>query len=418
MKPRMLAIILGVLVLCGIVLYLRFQGPSSPAPKATAPAATPTPASAQVSPAPTPAEVVPPFVPQKDNIVASDRGGVIEDITNEYGPGYTGNLLIDGKTDTVWKPSSSALPQEIVFSFFNRQPAMVGSVLITAPAADAPKDVEVWTSTTSPGDGFQKVAAKTLASSGRDQAITFDPIQANYVKLRVLSGYQPAGVEIQEVQIVEAQQPDYTPLATLHPDMAVWKRSPRHAAQRGIEWLQAATMEWQSRNNCFGCHVQSQVMMGLAISKESKYVISDRCLQQLTAFVEKTQNPDGSYFNQNPMTATQYAAMGLSASDRISGSKSQALLKSADYLLPKQEKTGEIPVDHNEPPIDQGTLMTTANSVSSFLQAYNESNNLHYKQAAQRALAWVAAAKPETTQDKVFKIIALSRYGNGQQKQA
>src|SRR5262249_31323958 len=88
------------------------------------------------------------------------------------------------------------------------------------------------------------------------------------------------------------------------------------------------------------------------------------------------------------------------------------------YLLPKQEKTGEIPVDHNEPPIDQGTLMTTTNSVSSFLQAYSESSNLQYKQAAQKALTWVAAAKPETTQDKVFKIIALSRYGNAQQKQA
>jgi outer membrane protein OmpA-like peptidoglycan-associated protein len=429
MKPRVLAIVLAVVVVCGIGLYLWLAAPSSTAPKATAPASpsapaaaapatpSPSPAAAAATPAPT-AEIVPPFAPQRANLVASDVGGVIESITSEYGPGYNGNRLIDGRVDPAWTPSATAFPQEIVFSFFNRQPALISSVMITAPAATAPKEVEVWTSTTGPADGFQKVAAQTLKSSGLDQVVKFDPVQASFVKLRVLSGYQEAALEIQEVQIPEAQRADYTSLAAMHPDMAVWKRSPRHAAQRGIEWLQAATMEWQSRNNCFGCHVQSQVIMGLVVSKESKYVVSDSCLQQLTKFVEKSQNPDGSYFDHDFVTATHFAAMGLSASDKASGTKSPALLKSADWLLPKQQKTGEIPGDHNEPPIDQGTLMVTANSVGSFLQAYNESGNIRYKQASQRALAWVAAATPDTTQDKVFKIIALSRYGNAQQKQA
>jgi outer membrane protein OmpA-like peptidoglycan-associated protein len=419
MKPRVLAIVVAVVVVCIIGLYLGLSGPSSPAPKVAAPPPSPTPAkAAQATPVPTPAEIVPPFVPQKANLMASDAGGVIESITSEYGPGYNGNRLIDGRVDTPWKPSTAAFPQEIVLSFFNRQAALINAVVITAPAATAPKEIEVWTSTSGAADGFQKVAAQTLKSSGLDQVVSFEAVQASFVKLRVLSGYQPGTVEIQEVQVTEAQRPDYTPLAALHPDIAVWKRSPRHAAQRGIEWLQAAAMEWQSQHNCYGCHVQSQVMMGLAISKESKYVVNDNCLQQLAKFVETNQNQDGSYFNQNYVTATQFAAMGLSSSDRVSGSKSVALIKAADWLLPKQEKTGEIPADHNEPPIDQGTLMITANSVGSFLQAYNETGNTHYKQASQRALAWVGAAKPDTTQDKVFKIIALSRYGNAQQKQA
>jgi outer membrane protein OmpA-like peptidoglycan-associated protein len=418
MKPRVIAIVAAVVVVCVIGFYLALRGPS-PAPKVAAPTPSPTPAkTVQATPAPTPPEVVPPFLAQKNNLVASDGGGVIESITSEYGPGYNGNRLIDGRVDTPWKPSTGAFPQEIVFSFFNRQPALVNSVVITAPAATAPKDIEVWTSTSGIADSFQKAATQTLKSSGLDQVVSFDPVQANFVKLRILSGYQPGTVEIQEVQIAEAQRADYTPLAALHPDIAVWKRSPRHAAQRGIEWLQAAAMEWQSQHGCYGCHVQSQVMMGLAISKESKYVVSENCLQELLKFVETKQNQDGSYYNQYYVTATQFAAMGLSTSDRVNGNKSAALVKSADWLLTKQEKTGEIPADHNEPPIDQGTLMITANSVGSFLQAFNETKSAHYKQASQRALAWIAAAKPETTQDKAFQIIALSRYGNAQQKQA
>jgi len=34
-----------------------------------------------------------------------------------------------------------------------------------------------------------------------------------------------------------------------------------------------------------------------------------------------------------------------------------------------------------------------------------------------RGLTWIAANKPATTQDEVFKIIALSRYGDAQQKE-
>jgi outer membrane protein OmpA-like peptidoglycan-associated protein len=108
--------------------------------------------------------------------------------------------------------------------------------------------------------------------------------------------------------------------------------------------------------------------------------------------------------------------MGVAAVDKAGSAKSDVLTKSVDWLLKKQQKTGEITADHNEPPIDQGTLMTTANSAGSFLQAYEETGDIHYKQAAQHALAWIAAARTETTQDEVFKIISLSRYGNPQQK--
>jgi len=414
MKPRMLAVLLGVIALCAIALYF-WHGSPSASSKETPPA----PAPSAPAPAPPPvAEVVPPFVPQKNDIVASDMGGIIESITSEFGPGFNGNRLIDGRVDNSWKPGATNFPQEIVFSFFNRQPALVNSVVITAPAATAPKDIEIWTSTTSPGDGFQKIAAQTLKASGRDQVVSFDPVMAAYVKLRVLSGYQPAALEIQEIQVPEAQRADYTPLAALHPDVAGWKRSPRHAAQRGIEWLETAATQWQSGHGCFGCHVQSQVMMGLAISKEGKYVVSDSCLQELQKFIETHQNGDGSYFNDNHVTATQFAAMGLSAGDRVSGGKSPAMLKAINWLLPKQDKTGALLADHNEPPIDQGALMTTVNSISAFQQGYAESGDARYKKAAQRALAWVAAEKPETTQDKVFKILALVRYGNAQQKRA
>jgi outer membrane protein OmpA-like peptidoglycan-associated protein len=421
MKPKMLAgLIVGAVVVVGLIGYFVWQSQSSPSSTAKAPPPAPaktTASTPQTPPPGPPPEVIPPFVPQNGNIVASDVGGIIESITSEYGPGYTGNLLIDGKTAASWKPRASAFPQEVVFSFFNRQSALINSLVITAPAPSAPKDVEVWTSTTSPKDGFEKVATQTLTSTGRDQVVSFPPVQAAYVKLRILSGYQPSALEVQEVQIVEGQQDGYMPLAALHPDITEWKTSPRHAAQRGIEWLQAASMDWQTQHNCYGCHVQSQVMMGLAVSKEGRYVVNDDCLQALTKYVDSNQNADGSVSpNGAIITATQFGAMGFAAVDRTTATKDPALPKTVSWLLTKQEKTGQIPSDHTEPPIDQGIFMTTANSVDAFSQAFSETKNNHFLQAAQKGLAWIAANKPVTTQDEVFKVIALSRFGNAQQK--
>lgn len=418
MKPKLLAVVILVVVAVLVVVgYSIWHTPSPPAPAAKGtPVAQPAPVTAPVAQAPPP-EVIPPFAPQKSNIASSDFGGLIESITSEYGPGFTGNLLIDGGTAASWKPRTTAFPQEFVFSFFNRQSALINSLVITAPAASAPKDVEVWISTTSPTDGFAKIASQTLSSTGRDQAIAFDPVQATYVKLRVLSGIQPAALELQEVQIVEAQREGYSPLSAMHPDITLWKTSPRHAAQRGIEWLQAAAMDWQAAHSCYGCHVQSQVMMGLAVSREGKYVINDNCLRELVKYVEANQNPDGSVSNNGAIiTATQFGAMGFAAFNRVSETKSPALTKSATWLLSKQQKTGEITSDHTEPPIDQGTFMTTANSVDAFIQAFSESRDNHFKQAAQKGMDWIVANKTQTTQDEVFKIIALSRFGNAEQK--
>jgi hypothetical protein len=138
----------------------------------------------QASPAPT--AVVKPLVLQKADIAASDFGGIIEGMTNEYGPGPTGNRLIDGHAETAWRPAAPVFPQEIVFSFFNRQPALVDAVVITAPAASSPKEVDVATSMINPTGPFQRVAAQTLSQTDSDQVVKFDPVQARYVKLRIL----------------------------------------------------------------------------------------------------------------------------------------------------------------------------------------------------------------------------------------
>ncbi|MFO1518917.1 MAG: Ig-like domain-containing protein [bacterium] len=204
-----------------------------------------------------------------------------------------------------------------------------------------------------------------------------------------------------------------------HADSQVhWRRSPRQAAQVGLDWLQSASMDWQKEHQCFGCHVQGQVLMGMSVAKKNNYAVNEDYYKELYDFVKKVQNEDGTYHSSSNVTATQFAGMGMSYVDDFKSIKdNKTLQKSLDWLVKQQKEDGEVPLDHDEPPIDQGSIMNSANSVIAFDRGFKETGDSRFKQAADKALNWIASAKAETTQDKVFKILALSQYGSSAQKQ-
>src|SRR5260370_9565641 len=89
-------VISGVLLLGGsIAVFYWLRGGTQPPPTAAKPHAAASPPAPAPAPAPV-AEGAPPFLPQKNAIVASDMGGIIESITSELGPRFNGNRLIDG----------------------------------------------------------------------------------------------------------------------------------------------------------------------------------------------------------------------------------------------------------------------------------------------------------------------------------
>jgi len=104
-------------------------------------------------------------------VAVTEVGGGIEEISGFVGPGFTGRRLIDGRSAPAWrldwfsevtaerrtvdgpnqKPArldGQTYALDIVFSFFDRQPVLVGAVTIVLPATPErlPEDVEIWTS--------------------------------------------------------------------------------------------------------------------------------------------------------------------------------------------------------------------------------------------------------------------------------
>jgi len=175
----------------------------------------------------------PQALPQTIDLAALDAGGHVESFTSQHDDSDWAALgLIDSNPETAWSSKrGTELPQEIVFSFFRREPALISAVVLDAATPDShrepwAKDVEIWTSSTSATEGFSKIAVATLRPEAMDQRIDFAPVEARYVKVRILSSQAASQyVELGVVKILEAQRPGYTSIFARHPSLAGMLRS-------------------------------------------------------------------------------------------------------------------------------------------------------------------------------------------------
>jgi hypothetical protein len=367
------------------------------------------------------------------NLAFTDLGGAVEEVTGNYGPGFTGRRLIDGLLKPAWIVDTRmkseqfwlTYPQEAVISFFEREPAEIDAVTIVFPdpATFAPKDIEILTSMTSATENFARRATATLEAKPGETTIEFDAVEAKFVKLKILSGYESLVLEIAEIRVREANRTGYTPLFVRAPMVKHWKGSPREAAQRGLDWLQHAAPTWVEDHGCFGCHVQSQVLMGQAVALKHGYRVNMRSVRLLEEHV-RGQSSWGSWWNPSN-SATAFGAMGAAyAADMIGSENDKAypytqyglLGESTRRLMERQEEDGAFPVDEVHPPIVQGRFMTTANALVAIKRQEVQTGDSGYAESAGRGLEWIATHESETTQDKIFKIIALMHYGTPDQK--
>ena len=409
------------------------------APAATTAASAPASMPAEAPPAPPP---LPPATLTDVNLIDPDMGGAVEEVTGFYGPGLDhGRRVIDGRTEPTWRAPAdwwpggmynpdywTKYPQDIVFSFFERKPALVGAVTFVLPDAPtvpveddlstAPADIEVWTSMDGVSKGFSRIASAKLESRGGEQTVTFPATEARFVKLRLLSGATKRVVEIAELRILESVREGYEPLFAREPGVKLWKGSPREAAQRGLDWLQQAAVDWGvQQNGCFGCHVQAQALMGQAIALRNDYHVSLPATRALLDLMYKVQTPEGTLGTNKEWTSAGFAAMAFAESaDMSDGASDHPLFKAVDYLMKIQKSDGSIPEEDPEPPIMQGAFIVTGNALVAFDWAASHSKDPKYRRAAQRALAWIGGNEPDTTQDAVFKIDAAYRYGSPEQK--
>src|SRR4029079_772852 len=128
------------------------------------------------------------------NVAAPEFGGSIALVSSEAeGEERAAIHVIDRglPEESTWSATGPS-PQEVIIGFFQGRPARVTSVLIdpnTRTVARWAKDVEVWASLESPTAGFTKIASLTLQREEGEQTLEFAPVDARYLKVRIVSQY-------------------------------------------------------------------------------------------------------------------------------------------------------------------------------------------------------------------------------------
>ncbi len=372
--------------------------------------------------------------PEAFNLTDPENGGLLESATGEGGAGITWSprLLVPGN-DREWQPWTGSddnsvsipMPWELVVSFFDHETALVSQVAVTSSASDnAPKIVEVWGSSQSATEGFAQLATHTRDESQAEILIDIPPTAAKFIKIRLLAKPDDdTTVRITGVRVIEGSAPGYTPLGQRRPELADWKIQPRHAAQTGLYFLQASAAEFQHSQNCIGCHVQSQALMGVSIAAKNGYVLSQTARDYLVDYVGRSQydtgdfarNPDKGANDTGDATNSVLCSLGLSYVDpAVRNGKALAL--AARWIAAHQQDDGSVPTSDERPPVTQGTLFQTSCALDVWDAVLKQGDDPALRQAMTRGLTFIANAETGTTQDEVFKLLALVRHGNDAQK--
>ena len=158
------------------------------------------------------------------NVASIDFGGTVESTTENYGDTADHSYIIDGNPETAWRNGGSSQSiGEIVFSFFGREVMLVDAVVVQGSKNDTdqfPRDVEVYVSAAATAGGpFTKVAASALPR-GAEATVTFGPVEARFLKFRMLKSQKgDDAFYVSDLKVREAQRAGYTPLLTRHPEL-------------------------------------------------------------------------------------------------------------------------------------------------------------------------------------------------------
>ncbi|MCX6545282.1 MAG: hypothetical protein NTV05_12840 [Acidobacteria bacterium] len=158
-------------------------------------------------------------------------GGRIESVTGVAPPdlGPANSLITEN--DAWFRTVGAPGPKDIVVSFFKREPALVGSVVVVGlGGARSVADVEIWTSATSAETGFIKTATGTVPldprpNSSPENTFRFNPVEVRYVKIRLIRNHEAlernrGDIQLRCIRVIEAQASGYTPSLTRHPEIA------------------------------------------------------------------------------------------------------------------------------------------------------------------------------------------------------
>jgi ankyrin repeat protein/mono/diheme cytochrome c family protein len=183
----------------------------------------------------------------------------------------------------------------------------------------------------------------------------------------------------------------------------------RVAVERSVPLLQRSDVTFLKKSGCVSCHNNSLAAMTVAIARRKGLAVDDGTARQQSKLI-------GAYLESWRERALQgigipgdadtvsYLLVGLAAEQFPADSSTDAM---AHFLKGQQVADGHWRILAHRPPIESNDIEVTAASMRA-LQVYGPAGNrAPYDHAVRRAAAWLAQAKPVTTEERAFQLLGL-----------
>jgi squalene-hopene/tetraprenyl-beta-curcumene cyclase len=200
----------------------------------------------------------------------------------------------------------------------------------------------------------------------------------------------------------------------------------RRAAQKGLDYLESATADWQRRNDCYGCHVQAVTLEAFAVGRAHQYQVKfDSVFEGILKLKGGALHETGlGYTSPGAIydTGKIFGAAALARYDQLVGSEhAQLLTAEAGKLIDMQQSTGQLTTNYSAEPVAiSGDVQTTALSVVAWKQAYERSADDRWLSAIANAEDYLSGAvsgwkhaPPDEIQEINYAVMGLLAAGMG-----
>ena len=186
-------------------------------------------------------------------------------------------------------------------------------------------------------------------------------------------------------------------------------RSVRGAIEASLPLLQHADEVFFKTAGCISCHNNSLFQMTASAARKRRFSVSETSLREQAArmgdYLESWRERELQDITiPGGVDTAGYILAGLAA---VSYAPTPATDALARYVKRRQFADGSWHIQAHRPPIEASDFQATAIAIRA-LQAYTPAPQKgEYGRAIERGGAWLAHARPKTTEDHVFQLLGL-----------
>jgi ankyrin repeat protein len=182
-------------------------------------------------------------------------------------------------------------------------------------------------------------------------------------------------------------------------------RTTRAAVEKSLPLLQKVDVVFLGRAGCVSCHNNSLTEMTIAVARRNGFAVNEAATQaQMNAVRTYLESWRERVLQDIPIPGgvdtVGYILVGLAAADYPPDTATDSLVR---YLRHRQSVDGGWRIAAQRPPIESSDFMATAVTLRA-LKVYTPTPlETDYSQAVRKGVAWLAAAKPETNEDRMSR---------------